>query len=110
MAFPTCVTRWQSTRPPGRAIFLPEFLVLADQIPPRNAHLLLRVRDGVSDRASVAAVLLQDRDGRVYVARIDHVAKPGPHVEDFEHLGVAHATVSLDQPEDRLRLDRLLDL
>src|SRR5260370_14084426 len=108
MAFPTCVSRWQSTRPSGRAIFLPEFLVPADQAAPRDAHLSLRVRDGVPDRASIAAVLFQDRDGRVYVARIDHVAKAGSHVEYFEHLRVTHAAVLLDQPEDRLGLDPLV--
>src|SRR5260370_22516401 len=110
MAFPTCVSRWQSTRPSGRAMLLPEFLVPADQAAPRDAHLSLRVRDGVPDRASIAAVLFQDRDGRVYVARIDHVAEAGSHVEDFEHLRVAHAAVLLDQPKNRLGLDRLVPL
>src|SRR5258708_877138 len=110
MAFPTCVSRWQSTRPSGRAIFLPEFLVPADQAAPRDAHLSLRVRDGVPDRASIAAVLFKVRDGCVYVAGIDHAADAGSHVEDFEHLRVAHAAVLLDQPKNRLGLDRLVDL
>src|SRR6266536_1880573 len=111
-ATPPCgsVSRGGSTGPSGRAVLFPEFLVPADQAAPGNAHLLLRVGDRVADGAGVAAVPLQDRNGRVDIGGSDHVAKPGSHVEHFEHFGVAHLGVALDQPEERLRLDRLVDL
>src|SRR5712691_9277072 len=66
-----------SACPSDGAFLFAEFLPVPHQIAPGDAHLLLRVRDGMADRPSVAAVLSQDRDGRLDRARIDHVAEAG---------------------------------
>ena len=82
----------------------------ADQPALRYVDFLLRIRDGGSDSLRLAIVLLQNRHRAVRVRRVDDVAEPDTHVEDFVHLGIVHAGVPLDERENRRRLDQAVDL